>query len=519
MAVADKDDLGMASSQGSILRIKAYGHKYGKGGYVSPMSQAEMNTYITLAALTAICLLGMAFFLKKKLVQQRKLGLPKSMKQSLCTDDASRNTKGTNNGDNVWSIKDIKTFINSSNSDDSDCISLDIEVEMGSVCTETTDRSNVTTMSVRKKLHKETIKKILHQYSSIYHKKDLGSRASSDNVYVPPSDIIAEKPDLEATSPREHAEVQSSYEAVPIIESTSGADIDPTYSADSTSAMLVDLGLVKRSQVSPASPVVKRLKELDVDGLTNADDLDSKSNADIDVPSSETTGLVDSASLSADMTLASQTSEIVEPEQCDGPVTADETSDGVSLQKIPALAEPVNGEPSEMPVVESNFSNETDQSSGDNSVDSKEAVSTSLTADSPQTQSCSVEPVGASVNNCPSDAISPTITSSGSGESGFIGDIVANESNMESGATLAEQKNELAEMGEPTHPTQITDDSLCGNGKEADPETEYACGYSDNDLRESYNRLQDKMNKKGTENGDHEGGDHESVLGPSKNSI
>ena len=54
LAVAEKEDLELASEQGSILLIKAYGNVYGQGGYFSK-SELDLNViYIVLAVLATV---------------------------------------------------------------------------------------------------------------------------------------------------------------------------------------------------------------------------------------------------------------------------------------------------------------------------------------------------------------------------------------------------------------------------------------------------------------------------------
>jgi hypothetical protein len=52
LAIAEPEDLEMASAQGSILLIKAYGKVYGEGGYVSDPDYDMQAIYISVAALS-----------------------------------------------------------------------------------------------------------------------------------------------------------------------------------------------------------------------------------------------------------------------------------------------------------------------------------------------------------------------------------------------------------------------------------------------------------------------------------
>lgn len=66
MEVADVRDLAVASEQGTILRIKAYGQQYGSGGYESFYFGPEVAAeYIAAVWAVAICCLVVLFQCRK----------------------------------------------------------------------------------------------------------------------------------------------------------------------------------------------------------------------------------------------------------------------------------------------------------------------------------------------------------------------------------------------------------------------------------------------------------------------
>lgn len=81
MEVADKSDLTMASEQGTILRIRAFGKVYGKGGYFTPMNKAAVITLVVIAYVGCV----IAFFIYQ-MHYKRKIEvkeMPEPLKETL----------------------------------------------------------------------------------------------------------------------------------------------------------------------------------------------------------------------------------------------------------------------------------------------------------------------------------------------------------------------------------------------------------------------------------------------------
>ncbi|KAL7544140.1 hypothetical protein ACHAWF_007534 [Thalassiosira exigua] len=87
MEAADLEDLAIASEQGTILRIKAAdGKVYGKGGYVSPMSDERKSVYVSIAAVLAVTLAALVYTLQGYL--SRRKAMPKSLRETLNDSDS-----------------------------------------------------------------------------------------------------------------------------------------------------------------------------------------------------------------------------------------------------------------------------------------------------------------------------------------------------------------------------------------------------------------------------------------------
>lgn len=89
MSIAEAEDLEMASEQGTILRIKAYGKWYGEGGYVSEPEYDIRLIYVTVAAvasaMVAICACGLTRFCRRR-AERRKTA---TLDDSLCAEEAN----------------------------------------------------------------------------------------------------------------------------------------------------------------------------------------------------------------------------------------------------------------------------------------------------------------------------------------------------------------------------------------------------------------------------------------------
>jgi hypothetical protein len=97
---ASEMDLKTASSQGSILRIKAYGKVYGRGGYSTPMSHTTQVAYESLAVVATTGLALSVLYLRRcfqRMRHRRRRILPSSMNDVLCggvdTDNAAKRAR------------------------------------------------------------------------------------------------------------------------------------------------------------------------------------------------------------------------------------------------------------------------------------------------------------------------------------------------------------------------------------------------------------------------------------------
>ncbi|KAL9190458.1 hypothetical protein ACHAXT_007669, partial [Thalassiosira profunda] len=100
LEVAEPDDLRLASSQGSILRIKAYGKTYGKGGYSSPMSAGRLAANVTLGVLAAACFAAVAILFQRRLEGKKWKSLPDALRETFNTD-ADDAEMGKENADDM----------------------------------------------------------------------------------------------------------------------------------------------------------------------------------------------------------------------------------------------------------------------------------------------------------------------------------------------------------------------------------------------------------------------------------
>ena len=105
LAIAEPEDLEMASEQGSILLIKAYGKVYGEGGYVSDPDYDMQAIYISVAALSTFivamcaCCIGIC----RRRARRCKT---ESITTSLTETDSDKKEKSSTGG--WWSKSRIK---------------------------------------------------------------------------------------------------------------------------------------------------------------------------------------------------------------------------------------------------------------------------------------------------------------------------------------------------------------------------------------------------------------------------
>ncbi|KAL7533736.1 hypothetical protein ACHAXR_005409 [Thalassiosira sp. AJA248-18] len=294
MEAAEGEDLSMASAQGSILRIKANGRNYGKGGYVSPMSTATLRWYISLAAIAVVALTTLVHFFLQRRFAGRKRVEPNSLKETFNVD-ADNTEAGAIGKENMDATTSTCNAIDS-NYRAIDTASDTREIEIGTI--------------------RPQIQTILDSYSALYNQAKFGvathaAARTSDIAYVSPRTDFKEIP--ESTS-CENPIV--SCTTTPI-ESVSSFTIGPTVSTDSASAMLIDLGLVKRQSrvkaptASAITPSLSQKKEVDTVLLSAASTCDSDYNnvqeglvADLDSATNDNIDSVQANTINAIVSMA-----------------------------------------------------------------------------------------------------------------------------------------------------------------------------------------------------------------------